>query len=131
MDQDNEQYKRQQDATTRDLQLLMHYDEQDQANAREQRGYDFQMKRDEQNFGQNKELAKMGYQQQERMSNINYNQDINKLRLTNDLQTNKDLQTRIMDMRQQGYSDQDIQNTIYGGGNTKQSSVADFIKGKE
>ena len=130
MDQDNEQYKRQQDATTRDLQLLMHYDEQDQANAREQRGYDFQMKRDEQNFGQQKELAKMGYNQAERMSNINYNQDINKLRLTNDLQTNKDLQTRVMDMRQQGYSDQDIQNTIYGGG-TQQSSVADFIKGKE
>ena len=54
MDQDNEQYKRQQDATTRDLQLLMDYHEQDQANAREQRGYDFQMKRDEQNFGQQK-----------------------------------------------------------------------------
>ena len=131
MDQDNEQYKRQQDATTRDLQLLMHYDEQDQANAREQRGYDFQMKRDEQNFGQQKELAKMGYIQDERMSSIKYNQDINKLRLTNDLQTNKDLQTRVMDMRQQGYSDQDIQNTIYGGNNTQQSSVADFIKGKE
>lgn len=131
MDQDNEQYKRQQDATTRDLQLLMHYDEQDQANAREQRGYDFQMKRDEQNFGQQKELAKMGYNQAERMSSINYNQDINKLRLTNDMQTNKDLQTRVMDMRQQGYSDQDIQNTIYGGGNSQTNSVADFIKGKE
>jgi len=131
MDQDNEQYKRQQDATTRDLQLLMHYDEQDQANAREQRGYDFQMKRDEQNFGQQKELAKMGYNQAERMSSINYNQDINKLRLTNDLQTNNDLQKRVMDMRQQGYSDQDIQNTIYGGGNSQTNSVADFIKGKE
>ena len=53
----------------------------------------------------------MGYIQDVRMSSINYNQDINKLRLTNDMQTNKDLQTRVMDMRQQGYSDQDIQNT--------------------
>ena len=101
MDQDNEQYKRQQDATTRDLQLLMHYDEQDQANAREQRGYDFQMKRDEQNFGQQKELAKMGYNQAERMSSINYDQDINKLRLTNDLQTNKDLNQKVIDLRTQ------------------------------
>jgi hypothetical protein len=112
MDQDNEQYKRQQDATTRDLQLLMHYDEQDQANAREQRGYDFQMKRDEQNFGQQKvlntmgyenqeKLARMGYQNQAYLSNLGFNQDMAKLRLTNDLQTNKDLQTRVMDMRQQ------------------------------
>lgn len=131
MDADNEQYKRQQDATTRDLQLLMHYDEQDQANAREQRGYDFQIKRDEQNFDQSKVLAKMGYTQAERMSNLNYNQDINKLRLANDMQTNKDLQTRVMDMRQQGYSDQDIQNTIYGGGTTQQTNVGDYIKSKE
>ena len=79
MDQDNEQYKRQQDATTRDLQLLMHYDEQDQANAREQRGYDFQMKRDEQNFDQQKELAKMGYQNQYNLSNLGFNQDMAKL----------------------------------------------------
>jgi len=83
------------------LQLLMHYDEQDQANAREQRGYDFQMKRDEQNFGQQKELAKMGYNQQERMSSINYNQDINKLRLTNDMQTNQDLNKKVIDLRTQ------------------------------
>ena len=65
------------------------------------------------------------------MSSINYNQDINKLRLTNDMQTNKDLQTRVMDMRQQGYSDQDIQNTIYGGANTQQTNVGDYIKSKE
>ena len=73
----------------------------------------------------------MGYNQAERMSSINYNQDINKLRLTNDMKTNKDLQTRVMDMRQQGYSDQDIQNTIYGGGNTQQTNVGDYIKSKE
>jgi hypothetical protein len=83
---------------------------------KEARGYQFQEQSDLRNFDQQKELAKMGYNQAERMSSINYNQDINKLRLTNDLQTNKDLQTRVMDMRQQGYSDQDIQNTIYGGG---------------
>jgi len=82
MDQDNEQYKRQQDATTRDLQLLMHYDEQDQANAREQRGYDFQMKRDEQNFGQQKELAKMGYQNQYNLSNLGFRNDMAQLAAT-------------------------------------------------
>lgn len=79
MDQDNEQYKRQQDATTRDLQLLMHYDEQDQANAREQRGYDFQMKRDEQNFGQQKELAKMGYQNDTNQTNNRFRNDMSLL----------------------------------------------------
>ena len=130
MDQDNEQYKRKNDDLNRDIQLLQYYTNIDQANAKEARGYDFQNQQDIQNFEQQKELAKIGYNQQERMSSINYNQDINKLRLTNDLQTNKELQTRVMDMRQQGYSDQDIQNTIYGGG-TQQSSVADFIKGKE
>ena len=131
MDQDNEQYKRKNDDLNRDIQLLQYYTNIDQANAKEARGYQFQEQSDLRNFDQQKELAKMGYNQAERMSSINYNQDINKLRLTNDMQTNKDLQTRIMDMRQQGYSDQDIQNTIYGGGNTQQSSVADFIKGKE
>jgi hypothetical protein len=131
MDQDNEQYKRKNDDLNRDIQLLQYYTNIDQANAKEARGYQFQEQSDLRNFDQQKELAKMGYNQQERMSSINYNQDINKLRLANDLQTNKDLQTRVMDMRQQGYSDQDIQNTIYGGGNTQQNSVADFIKGKE
>ena len=79
MDQDNEQYKRQQDAVTRDLQLLMHYDEQDQANAREHRGYAFQMKRDEQNFGQQKELAKMGYQNDTNQTNNRFRNDMSLL----------------------------------------------------
>jgi hypothetical protein len=120
MKQDSLAYQQQKDATERDLGLLQYYTNIDQSNAKEARGYDFQEQSDLRNF-----------EQAERMSNINYNQDINKLRLTNDMQTNKDLQTRVMDMRQQGYSDQDIQNTIYGGGNTQQNSVADFIKGKE
>jgi len=131
MKQDDMEYKKQQDAVNRDLGLLQYYTNIDQANAKEARGYDFQEQSDLRNFGQQKELAKMGYNQAERMSSINYNQDINKLRLTNDLQTNKDLQTRVMDMRQQGYSDQDIQNTIYGGGNTQQTNVGDYIKSKE
>jgi len=131
MAQDSLAYQQQKDATERDLGLLQYYTNIDQANAKEARGYQFQEQSDLRNFDQSKELAKMGYNQAERMSSINYNQDINKLRLTNDLQTNKDLQTRVMDMRQQGYSDQDIQNTIYGGGNTQKNSVADFIKGKE
>ncbi len=131
MKQDDMEYKKQQDAVNRDLGLLQYYTNIYQANAKEARGYDFQEQSDLRNFDQQKELAKMGYNQAERMSSINYNQDINKLRLANDMQTNKDLQTRVMDMRQQGYSDQDIQNTIYGGGNTQQNSVADFIKGKE
>ncbi len=98
MDQDNEQYKRQQDATTRDLQLLMHYDEQDQANAREQRGYDFQMKRDEQNFGQQKELAKMGYQNQYNLSNLGFNQDMAKLGMQQSYDTNKMASQSQLDM---------------------------------
>lgn len=131
MKQDAQEYQKQQDSVNRDLQMLQYYTNIDQANAKEARGYDFQERSDLRNFEQQKVLNTMGYQQQERMSNLNYNQDINKLRLANDMQTNKDLQTRVMDMRQQGYSDQDIQNTIYGGGTTQQSSVADFIKGKE
>jgi len=131
MDQDSEDYKRKNDQLNRDVELLQYYTNIDQANAKEARGYQFQEQSDLRNFDQQKELAKMGYNQQERMSSINYNQDINKLRLTNDLQTNKDLQTRVMDMRQQGYSDQDIQNTIYGGGNTQQTNVGDYIKSKE
>jgi len=131
MKQDSLAYQQQKDATERDLGLLQYYTNIDQANAKEARGYDFQEQSDLRNFGQQKELAKMGYNQAERMSSINYNQDINKLRLTNDLQTNKDLQTRVMDMRQQGYSDQDIQNTIYGGANTQQTNVGDYIKSKE
>jgi len=131
MDQDSEDYKRKNDQLNRDVELLQYYTNIDQANAKEARGYQFQEQSDLRNFDQQKELAKMGYNQQERMSSINYNQDINKLRLSNDLQTNKDLQTRVMDMRQQGYSDQDIQNTIYGGGNTQQTNVGDYIKSKE
>lgn len=116
MKQDAQEYQKQQDSVNRDLQLLQYYTNIDQANAKEARGYDFQTQQDLRNFEQQKVLNTMGYQQQERMSNLNYNQDINKLRLANDMQTNKDLQTRVMDMRQQWYSDQDIQNTIYGGG---------------
>ena len=43
----------------------------------------------------------MGYNKAERMANINYNQDINKLRLSNDLQTNQDLQKKVIDLRTQ------------------------------
>jgi len=131
MKQDSLAYQQQKDATERDLGLLQYYTNIDQANAKEARGYQFQEQSDLRNFDQSKELARMGYNQQERMSSINYNQDINKLRLANDMQTNKDLQTRVMDMRQQGYSDQDIQNTIYGGANTQQTNVGDYIKSKE
>ena len=131
MKQDSLAYQQQKDATERDLGLLQYYTNIDQANAKEARGYQFQEQSDLRNFEQSKVLAQMGYNQAERMSSINYNQDINKLRLTNDMQTNQDLQKRVMDMRQQGYSDQDIQNTIYGGGNTQQTNVGDYIKSKE
>ena len=101
MAQDAQEYKKQQDAVERDLQLLQYYTNIDQANAKEARGYDFQTQQDLRNFEQQKELAKMGYNQAERMANINYNQDINKLRLTNDLQTNQDLQKKVIDLRTQ------------------------------
>ena len=118
MDQDNEQYKRQQDATTRDLQLLMHYDEQDQANAREQRGYDFQMKRDEQNFDQQKELAKMGYQNQYNLSNLGFNQDMAKLGMQQSYSTAQNANQNQMDMikaaMSQGATYQDAVNQVMG-----------------
>ena len=101
MAQDAQEYKKQQDAVERDLQLLQYYTNIDQANAKEARGYDFQTQQDLRNFEQQKELAKMGYNQAERMANINYNQDINKLRLSNDLQTNQDLQKKVIDLRTQ------------------------------
>ena len=101
MAQDAQEYKKQQDAVERDLQLLQYYTNIDQANAKEARGYQFQTQQDLRNFEQQKELAKMGYNQAERMSSINYNQDINKLRLTNDLQTNQDLQKKVIDLRTQ------------------------------
>ena len=101
MAQDAQEYKKQQDAVERDLQLLQYYTNIDQANAKEARGYQFQTQQDLRNFEQQKELAKMGYNQAERMANINYNQDINKLRLTNDLQTNQDLQKKVIDLRTQ------------------------------
>ena len=101
MKQDSLAYQQQKDATERDLGLLQYYTNIDQANAKEARGYQFQEQSDLRNFGQQKELAKMGYNQAERMSSINYNQDINKLRLTNDLQTNKDLNQKVIDLRTQ------------------------------
>ena len=101
MKQDAQEYQQQQDPVNRDLQLLQYYTNIDQANAKEARGYQFQTQQDLRNFEQQKELAKMGYNQAERMANINYNQDINKLRLTNDLQTNQDLQKKVIDLRTQ------------------------------
>ena len=101
MAQDAQEYKKQQDTVERDLQLLQYYTNIDQANAKEARGYQFQTQQDLRNFEQQKELAKMGYNQAERMANINYNQDINKLRLSNDLQTNQDLQKKVIDLRTQ------------------------------
>ena len=118
MDQDNEQYKRQQDATTRDLQLLMHYDEQDQANAREQRGYDFQMKRDEQNFGQQKVLNTMGYQNDTNQTNNRFRNDMSLLNAKqgfdagqNTVAQNNELIKAAMS---QGASYQDAVNQVMG-----------------
>ena len=120
MDQDNEQYKRQQDATTRDLQLLMHYDEQDQANAREQRGYDFQMKRDEQNFGQQKELAKMGYQNQYNLSNLGFQQNMAQLAATQGFTSGQNATAQrnelIKAAMSQGMTYQDAVNQVMGTG---------------
>lgn len=114
MKQDAQEYQKQQDAVNRDLQLLQYYTDIDQANAKEARGYDFQERSDLRKFDQQKELAKMGYIQDERMSNLNYNQDINKLRLSNDLQTNKDLNQKVIDLRTQWFDDTEISNIIYG-----------------
>ena len=120
MDQDNEQYKRQQDATTRDLQLLMHYDEQDQANAREQRGYDFQMKRDEQNFGQQKELAKMGYQNQKNLANLGFRNDMAQLAATQGFTSGQNATAQrnelIKAAMSQGMTYQDAVNQVMGTG---------------
>ena len=114
MKQDSLAYQQQKDATERDLGLLQYYTNIDQANAKEARGYQFQNQQDIQNFDQQKILNTMGYQQQERMSSINYNQDINKLRLTNDMQTNKDLNQKVIDLRTQWFDDTEISNIIYG-----------------
>lgn len=118
MDQDNEQYKRQQDAVTRDLQLLMHYDEQDQANAREQRGYAFQMKRDEQNFGQQKELAKMGYNNQYNLANLGFNQDMAKLSMQQAFTSGQNATAQQNEMikaaMSQGATYQDAVNQVMG-----------------
>mgnify|MGYP007009325068 CR=1 FL=1 len=127
MKQDSLAYQQQKDATERDLGLLQYYTNIDQANAKEARGYQFQEQSDLRNFGQQKELAKMGYNQAERMSSINYNQDINKLRLTNDMQTNKDLNQNQMDMikaaMSQGATYQDAVNQVMGTGGQQNVNV--------
>ena len=83
MAQDAQEYKKQQDAVERDLQLLQYYTNIDQANAKEARGYDFQTQQDLRNFEQQKELAKMGYQNQYNLANLGFNQDMAKLGLQN------------------------------------------------
>ena len=70
MKQDSLAYQQQKDATERDLGLLQYYTNIDQANAKEARGYDFQEQSDLRNFGQQKELAKMGYQNQTNLANL-------------------------------------------------------------
>jgi hypothetical protein len=123
MDQDNEQYKRQQDATTRDLQLLMHYDEQDQANAREQRGYDFQMKRDEQNFDQQKELAKIKNQ-------YDMNQIAATQRFTAGQNASQNQISQINNLVDNGVSYEDAKARVMGTSG-QQTNVGDYIKSKE
>ena len=50
MAQDAQEYKKQQDAVERDLQLLQYYTNIDQANAKEARGYQFQTQQDLKNL---------------------------------------------------------------------------------
>ena len=79
MKQDAQEYQKQKDAVERDLQMLQYYTNIDQANAKEARGYDFQTQQDLRNFEQQKELAKMGYNQAERMANINFKNEMAQL----------------------------------------------------
>lgn len=132
MAQDAQEYKKQQDAVNRDLQLLQYYTNIDQANAKEARGYDFQTQQDLRNFEQQKELAKMGYIQDERMSNINFNNDIRKLWLQQSYDTSKTATQNQLDMIKsamaQGSTYQDAVNQVMGtgGGIDRQTAISQY-----
>lgn len=79
MKQDSLAYQQQKDATERDLGLLQYYTNIDQANAKESRGYQFENQQNLQKFDQNKELAKMGYQNDTNQTNNRFRNDMSLL----------------------------------------------------
>jgi len=120
MAQDAQEYKKQQDAVNRDLQLLQYYTDIDQANAKEARGYDFQTQQDLRSFDQQKELAKMGYNNQYNLANLGFNQDMAKLGMQQAYSTAQNATAQQNEMikaaMSQGATYQDAVNQVMGTG---------------
>ena len=134
MAQDAQEYKKQQDAVERDLQLLQYYTNIDQANAKEARGYDFQTQQDLRNFEQQKELAKMGYTNQYNLANLGFNQDMAKLAATQAFTAGQQLSqnqvSQINNLVNTGVSYEDAKARVMGTA-AQQTNVGDYIKSKE
>lgn len=118
MKQDDMEYQRQQDSVNRDLQLLQYYTNIDQANAKEARGYQFQTQQDLRNFDQQKELAKMGYQNQYNLSNLGFQQNMAQLAATQGFTSSQNATAQQNEMIKaamaQGATYQDAVNQVMG-----------------
>jgi len=129
MKQDELEYQRQQDSVNRDLQLLQYYTNIDQANMRDELGFQrdlskmdlqqqYGVQNDLRNFEQQKELAQMGYQNQYNMANLGFNQDMAKLGMQQSYSTAQNANQNQMDMikaaMSQGATYQDAVNQVMG-----------------
>ena len=136
MKQDSVEYQKQQDAVNRDLSLMQYYTNIDQANMRDELGFqrdlskmDLQQKygvqNDIRNFEQQKILAKMWYNNQAYLQNLQFGQQTA-------LQNQKDYQDRLKILTDQWVPYNDAVAQLSGQtGQSKDMYVADFIKGKE
>jgi len=137
MKQDSLAYQQQKDATERDLGLLQYYTNIDQANAKEARGYQFQEQSDLRNFDQQKELAKMGYQNQYNLSNLGFQQNMAQLAATQGFTSSQNATAQRNElikaaMAQGQTAEQAAQSAdIAMGKSGQQTNVGDYIKSKE
>ena len=134
MKQDAQEYQQQQDAVNRDLQLLQYYTNIDQANAKEARGYQFQTQQDLRNFEQQKELAKMGYNNQFNLANLNFRNEMAQLGATQGFTASQNANAQqaaaINNLVGQGISYEDAKARVMGTA-AQQTNVGDYIKSKE
>ena len=134
MKQDAQEYQQQKDAVERDLQLLQYYTNIDQANAKEARGYDFQTQQDLRNFEQKKELAKMGYNNQFNLANLNFRNEMAQLGATQGFTASQNANAQqaaaINNLVGQGISYEDAKARVMGTA-AQQTNVGDYIKSKE
>lgn len=132
MKQDSVEYQKQQDAVNRDLALMQYYTNIDQANMRDELGFqrdlskmDLQQKygvqNDLRNFEQQKVLVKMWYNNQAYLQNLQFGQQTS-------LQSQKDYQDRLKILTDQGVPYNDAVAQL--SGQTSQTVDRDSIISK-